>query len=349
MREITITDREEGQRLDRFLQKYMPVAPKSFFYKMLRKKNIVLNGKKATGTERIRKDDVVKMFLAEDTIEKFRGTAEKKHFAAPDGNHFSESLDIVYEDSHVLVVNKPMGVLSQKSDKDDVSLVEMIEDYLSEEGDSDTFRPGICNRLDRNTTGLVVAGKSIRSLQAMNRLFQERKVRKYYLCIVHGVLKDEQRLEGYLSKDEDSNTVSVSVERTDKYKLTEQSGSKGKSGNKEPVKIVTAYKPLQWGHYQGEEFTLLRVHLITGKSHQIRAHLASIGHPLVGDAKYSTKYFAEFDRKQFGQSWQLLHAWELHLPEESTLFSSDMVWQADLPEHFIKILIQLEMKLPEGE
>lgn len=397
MREITITDREEGQRLDRFLEKYMPEAPKSFFYKMLRKKNIVYNGKKATGSERIHTGDVLKLFLAEETIEKFRQSSEKKNAIVPGktsasvrhvihkDKHSSVPLNIVYEDDHVLIVNKPAGLLSQKADKKDISLVELIEEYLQNEGDADTFSPGICNRLDRNTTGLVTAGKTVRGLQEMNRLFQQRTIRKYYLCIVHGTLKQEQKLEGYLLKNESNNTVSIHTvglgrekgEKTilppnnRKEKREQKKGNK-RSENKKPVKIVTAYKPLQWSSYQGEKFTLLRVHLVTGKFHQIRAHLASIGHPLVGDVKYTTAQYAEFDKKQLGQSQQLLHAWELCLPKENSqrrdtdMQSTDRamvqgeedacnviprgkVWRADLPENFKSVLKRLKMKLPEGE
>lgn len=327
MRELVVTSREEGQRLLRYLEKYMQKAPKSFFYKMFRKKNIVLNKKKVTGTERIQDGDVVQLFLSDETIENFRQAKQTETAERP---KLKEPPEIVYEDADLLIVNKPAGLLSQKADKDDVSLVEWVVWYLSGEQAEDTFRAGICNRLDRNTSGLVVAGKSVRGLQEMNRYFKERTIRKYYLCIVHGELKENRRITGFLSKNTANNTVHIERE-----------------SGKNRVQIETEYEPLQWGSYQGEEFTLLRVHLITGKSHQIRAHLASIGYPLVGDVKYSTPRLTDFDKASFHQSCQLLHAWELQLPETATL--SSKVWRAKLPQTFVQIMTKVGMKPMEGE
>ncbi|MGN1377596.1 MAG: pseudouridine synthase, partial [Dorea sp.] len=156
MKEIIIKENEAGQRLDKFLKKYLSEAPASFIYKMLRKKNIVLNTKKASGNEHLTQGDSVKLFLSDETIEKFSVretlTCHTK----------SEKLDIIYEDEHVLLINKKAGVLSQKSRKEDVSLVEYVTDYLVQSGkitkdDLRTFHPAVCNRLDRNTSGLIVA------------------------------------------------------------------------------------------------------------------------------------------------------------------------------------------------
>lgn len=324
MREIKITGRESGQRLDRYLEKYMPDAPKSFFYKMLRKKNIVLNGKKSTGKERIEEGDSIKLFLADETIENFRSTVNQKKPQTMVKT--KDPLVVVYEDDEVLVVNKPVGVLSQKADKNDRSMVEMIVDHLQKEGGEDTFRPGICNRLDRNTSGLVVAGKTVRSLQEMNRLFQERTINKRYLCIVHGRLTKKQHLEGYLVKDSIRNKVTVSS-----------------TAGPDAVPIATEYEPLQWGELQGETYTLLQVHLITGKSHQIRAHLASNGHPLLGDVKYSTPKWIQADKQHFRQSMQLLHAWKLQVPEGAKLQAAGREWKAALPKHFYNIMQRLNM------
>ena len=177
MREISITSVDEGQRLDKYLAKFMPEAPKSFFYKMMRKKNIVLNGKKAAGMEKLAAGDVVKLFLADDTIDKFRGIAgaEKQYISKADTTSKKQrvKLDIIFEDEDILVVNKPVDMLSQKADKNDISLVEHITWYLESQKDNEDkafqgFKPGICNRLDRNTSGLIVAGKSIKGLQSMN-------------------------------------------------------------------------------------------------------------------------------------------------------------------------------------
>lgn len=374
MREVIISEREEGQRLDRYLEKYMPDAPKSFFYKMMRKKNIVLNGKKVSGSERIQTGDQIKLFLADETIEGFRSgkkaqevdlgaqhlsqakrptngarqmpqakrptngaqqmlQAKRLEKGARQGKielqqgHYDRNLpplQIVYEDAQFLVVNKPVGVLSQKADRNDRSIVEQITDYLADNAADDTFRPGICNRLDRNTSGLIVAGKTVRALQDMNKRFKERTICKYYLCVVHGSVSKKQYLKGHLEKDS----------RTNKVTVRQQPGPNS-------VPIATEYLPLQQGMYQGESFTLLQVHLITGKSHQIRAHLASIGHPLVGDVKYSTKRASAFDREQLHQRVQLLHAWQLIF----TAHGKEYVWKAELPDNFAQVLRRLGMEI----
>lgn len=374
MREVIISEREEGQRLDRYLEKYMPDAPKSFFYKMMRKKNIVLNGKKVSGSERIQTGDQIKLFLADETIEGFRsgkkaqevdlGARQMPQAKRPTNGarHLSQAkrptngaqqmpqakrmekgvrqgkielqqghydrnlppLQIVYEDAQFLVVNKPVGVLSQKADRNDRSIVEQITDYLADNAADDTFRPGICNRLDRNTSGLIVAGKTVRALQDMNKRFKEHTICKYYLCVVHGSVSKKQYLKGYLEKDS----------RTNKVTVRQQPGPNS-------VPIATEYLPLQQGMYQGESFTLLQVHLITGKSHQIRAHLASIGHPLVGDVKYSTKRASAFDREQLHQRVQLLHAWQLIF----TAHGKEYVWKAELPDNFAQVLRRFGMEI----
>lgn len=377
MREVIISEREEGQRLDRYLEKYMPDAPKSFFYKMMRKKNIVLNGKKVSGSERIQTGDQIKLFLADETIEGFR-SGKKAQEVDLGAQHLSQAkrltngarqmpqakrptngaqqmpqakrsekgahqgkielqqgyydrnlppLQIVYEDAQFLVVNKPVGVLSQKADRNDRSIVEQITDYLADNAADDTFRPGICNRLDRNTSGLIVAGKTVRALQDMNKRFKERTICKYYLCVVHGSVSKKQYLKGYLEKDS----------RTNKVTVRQQPGPNS-------VPIATEYLPLQQGVYQGESFTLLQVHLITGKSHQIRAHLASIGHPLVGDVKYSTKRASAFDREQLHQRVQLLHAWQFIF----TAHGKEYVWKAELPDNFAQVLRRLGMETEQN-
>lgn len=377
MREVIISEREEGQRLDRYLEKYMPDAPKSFFYKMMRKKNIVLNGKKVSGSERIQTGDQIKLFLADETIEGFRSgkkaqevdlgaqqmpqakrlekgarqmpqakrptngarqmsPAKRLEKGARQGKielqqgHYDRNLpplQIVYEDAQFLVVNKPVGVLSQKADRNDRSIVEQITDYLADNAADDTFRPGICNRLDRNTSGLIVAGKTVRALQDMNKRFKERTICKYYLCVVHGSVSKKQYLKGYLEKDS----------RTNKVTVRQQPGPNS-------VPIATEYLPLQQGMYQRESFTLLQVHLITGKSHQIRAHLASIGHPLVGDVKYSTKRASAFDREQLHQRVQLLHAWQLIF----TAHGKEYVWKAELPDNFAQVLRRLGIETKQN-
>ena len=196
MKEFQITENEAGQRFDKYLAKLLRNAPKSFFYKMLRKKNIKLNGKKADGSEKVTAGDEITLYLADETVESFRKQTPQKAQRTKNTGRKSMNIPVIYEDQDILVLNKPVGVLSQKADRDDYSLVEWLEDYLGKDT-AQTFRPGICNRLDRNTSGLVVAGKSIHGLQWMNRLFRERNLKKYYLCLVHGAVKGEKSFTGF--------------------------------------------------------------------------------------------------------------------------------------------------------
>ncbi len=405
MQVLQISEVEEGKRLARYLSNYMDQAPKGFLYKMLRKKNIVLNGKRAEGSEILRAGDEITLYLADETVEKFcgrkipatasprkgrrleneekfcgrkipatvsprkgrrleneekfcgrkipatasprKGTrleneekfcgrgipatayskrAEKQRGGLGEKNGKMQlAPDIVYEDKSLLVINKPQGLLSQKADRADYSLTDWVTDYLMtpEQKKDMIFRPGICNRLDRNTTGLIVAGKTVKSLQYLNRLFSERKLEKYYLCLVGGAIKKPAKIDGYLVKDGAGNQVHVVKEP--------ESGA---------VKIATAYYPLEAVRWQGSDYTLLKVHLITGKSHQIRAHLKSIGHPIAGDTKYGAASLNAGFQKEFGVRYQLLHAWQLkfgsvdYLPEQY----HGMVFEAPLPEQFANVI-----------
>lgn len=296
MRTLQVGKNEAGQRLDKLLAKYLNQAPKSFLYKMLRKKNIKLNGRKAEGSEKLTEGDVIELYLAEETIAGFQKEAQVQKVP-------KARLDIVYEDDNVLLINKPAGMLSQKAKESDVSLVEHVISYLLDSGqltkaDLAVFRPGICNRLDRNTSGLVAAGKSLAGLQAMNELFKERSLHKFYRCIVAGTVTEKPRIQGWLWKDEATNQVRIYKEE-----------------QKDALPICTEYIPLQQLTISGRPYTYLEVNLITGRSHQIRAHLASMGHPLIGDTKYGDARVNDYFRKQYGLKYQLLHAYRLELPE----------------------------------
>ena len=293
MKLITVHKQEEGQRLVKLLGAYLKEAPNSFFYKMLRKKNITLNGKKADGTEKLKCGDEIRLFLSDETYEKFAGKVQPKE------KFPMAKLNIVYEDSNVIFINKPAGMLSQKSVPSDVSLNEYLLGYLEKSGqwkqeESKAFRPSVCNRLDRNTSGMVICGKSMAGLQQMAALLKDRSLHKYYLCLVKGVMTESQHLEGYLLKDENSNQVKIFQKETE--------GA---------AHIITEYEPL----YTDGEVTLLKVTLVTGKSHQIRAHLSSTGHPIIGDPKYGDRKVNAFFRETHGIKNQMLHAWKLTFPE----------------------------------
>ena len=319
MQELHVTANEAGQRLDKLLAKFLNQAPKSFLYKMMRKKNIVLNGKKCTGNEKLKQGDSIKLFFSDETIEKFSAGT----YVTPKKEKIN-MLPIIYEDEQILLMNKPVGVLSQKAKDSDVSAVEILINYLIETNQLSkeqfrTFHPSICNRLDRNTSGILVAGKTLPALQEMNRFFKERTIAKYYRCLVKGrVIKNEDYIKGYLVKDQKTNKVSITKKKTE-----------------EGVPIETEYCVIQ----SNDEVSLLEVHLITGKTHQIRAHLASIGHPIIGDYKYGDKQINEMYRQAYGLKSQLLHAYRLEMPSSdgSLAYLNDKKFVAELPDKFIKI------------
>ena len=312
MQEVIIGKNEAGQRFDKFLGKYLKEAGTSFIYKMLRKKNIELNSKKATGSEKLSVGDSVKFFMSDETIAKFRGSVDAKSArsssAVAKGDNKNAELiasRVIYEDEHVLLVDKPAGVLSQKATPTDVSINEMILDYLMDKGDIDeadlqTFRPSVCNRLDRNTTGLISYGKTLAGIQALSQGFKDRTFHKYYLAIVWGQVVESCRIDGYLMKDEKTNKVTISDREI-----------------KDSVAIHTYYEPLKTGYVdvngKNKAITLLKIELITGKTHQIRAHLSSIGHSIIGDDKYGVRALNEQLKKQYKIKFQMLHAYELHI------------------------------------
>lgn len=372
MREITITRREEGQRFDKFLIKYLPGASSGFLHKMLRKKNIKLNGKKAEGREKLNDGDLIQIFFSDETLEKFqkpqkgksdfcnRAESSQAGHSTKNISHGStvtdsrEAVDtygkekagvtrkftkeelelrkqvrVLYSSEDILVFHKPAGMLSQRAQARDDSLNDYLIDYCIRRGilsgeELAGFRPSIANRLDRNTSGIVLAGISIRGLQRLAEMLRERTVGKYYLCLVEGRVKEDARIAGYLKKEEKNNKVSLYKEKVDGAAY-----------------IETEYKVLK----STDKASLLKIRLITGKSHQIRAHLASVGHPVFGDYKYGNRDFNNQIKWKDGVNYQLLHSYELIVPEGAGELSGLHIIDP-VPEVFHKVQKRWNLEVP---
>ncbi len=311
MKELKIGKNEAGQRLDKYLIKLLPDAGASFLYKMLRKKNITLNEKKCTGKEILLENDFVRIFFSDETYTKFQGGAqlhEKKHKSYSRKELAEKEIIIIYEDNDILILNKPIGILSQKSSEQDISMNEYLSGYLLDTGvvteaELQTFHPAVVNRLDRNTCGLILAGKTLSGLQFLSKIIKDRSLQKYYRTLVYGKWEIHSQLEGFLLKDDKKNQVQIVQQNIP--------GS-------DPIK--TGIDSI--GLYQIEHISIteLEIHLITGKSHQIRAHMASCGHPLLGDPKYGSDRYRTFEQKHHLKT-QLLCSYRLVFPECEGSFS----------------------------
>lgn len=297
MIEKIISKNEAHQRLDKYLLKLMPEAGISFCCKMLRKKNITRNGKKADGKEMIETGDHITLFLSDETFEKMQGNLAKENQKTAiyeKAYQLIKPLEIIYEDDDFIFVNKPSGILSQQTKVEDVSVNEWMIGYLlNQEKISNetlkTFHPSVCNRLDRNTSGLVLCGKSLRGSQILAFMLKERTAHKYYRCIVKGRITEKVSLNGYLIKD-NKNTVKIVNNEV-----------------KDASIIITNYSPV----FQDNDKTELEVELVTGKTHQIRAHLSSEGHPILGDPKYGDLKW----NQTMKYHRQLLHAYKIVFPQ----------------------------------
>lgn len=351
MIELKISKKDCGGRLDKFLFKYLKEAPSSFLYKMLRKKNIVLNGKKASGSELLKEEDRIKLFLSDETILKFGGfiyesipadrevdlasallETEADHSfyeLVKDLKWTFEEPKILYEDSDILILSKPTNVLSQIAKKGDISLNEWISHYLIEKGeltkeDLYTMKPAVANRLDRNTSGIILAGKTLAGLRFLSELIKNRTLKKYYLTAVKGIFKEPCLKEAYLMKNENHNTVKI-------YENVTEGASF----------IKTSFIPLS----NSETHSLLQVELITGKSHQIRAHLHFLGFPVIGDGKYGLKSDNTMYRR-LGLTHQFLHSFMLIFPKIEGDFSylSERTFIAPLSKNYLYLLKELELE-----
>ena len=292
MKEFKITDAETGQTLLKYLSKILPLAPISLLHKSLRKKNITINHKKCSGKEILGDNDIVQIWFSDETFSLFSKRTKKYSLKK---RNFNFAKYIIYEDEHIIIVNKPAGILTQGDESGEFTLNDALLKYCNFENDS-TAKPSVCNRLDRNTGGLVLCGKTISGLQTLNQIIKNRSLLKKYRCIVFGKTKKEETLKSFLTKSNESNKVTI---------------SNNKTNNSLPIE--TKYKRISVIEKNGLLCSLLEVQLVTGRSHQIRAHLSFIGHPILGDKKYGTKESIALSN-QLKMDYQLLQAFSLTFP-----------------------------------
>lgn len=319
MKQIEVSRADAGQRLDKYLRRIFPEMGSGFLYKMLRKKNITLNTKKASGSELIKEGDWIQCFFSEETFLKFSGrirtgceiqnaSSIAKSTEYEKAYRELKGIVVIYEDEHILLLNKPAGILSQKAKKDDLSLNEWMLGYLLDGDkirvtDLTHFKPSVCNRLDRNTSGIVICGKTLAATRMISQMLKDRSLHKYYRTYVHGKLEGTETLTAWHRKEASDNHADIS------FQISEQE----KDACDE---IITTYHTLK----TTGQYSYLEIELITGKTHQIRAHMAAYGHPIVGDKKYVELY-----RKKTGEKinpatghgyprFQLLHAYRLKFP-----------------------------------
>lgn len=313
MVKLTITDNESGQRLDRFLRKYFRKASLGSVYKMIRK-DVKLNGRRAREDTMLHAGDELSLYMTEEKVRALTADVKKKRAR--------RQFKIAYEDDNILIADKPWGLLTHgDAFEKKNTLANQVCGYLQEKGEYDpsrerTFTPSPVNRLDRNTTGLVIFGKNASALRELTKIIRERdSIEKYYMTIVCGCLEEELFLNDRLEKDTGRNVSEIIT------------GDGGKSA-------ATHVKPLK----SGRKFSLAEVRIFTGRTHQIRSHLEHAGFPLAGDAKYgSRKINAEL--KKYGITTQLLHAFRLKFTDISgeLKYLNGKTVEAPLPAEFMRV------------
>jgi 23S rRNA pseudouridine955/2504/2580 synthase len=342
MVEIGIGTNEQGQRLDRFLRKYLPEAPLSLIYKMIRK-DVKVNGRRRDNVYMLENGDVITLYLDQDHVDELRGRRSDASMLAGGGSASGskavgastskprKTFRIAYEDGDVLIADKPAGLLTHgDSTEKSKHLANQVQDYLIEKGEyvpraEKTFAPSPVNRIDRNTSGLVIFAKNYDALKRLNEYIRGReKIRKIYLTIVCGRIDSEMTLSGMITKDEDRN---VSTMRDD-------AESKSRTA-------VTFVRPLKHGTIEGMggmELTVAEVEIETGRTHQIRVQLADAGYPLAGDPKYGDPKVNRKLREKFGLTHQLLTAARLEFGDMDDYPALDgKTVEARLPKVFIKV------------
>ncbi len=290
MRELKIGKNDAGQRLDKFIVKTLDL-PTSLLYKSIRLKKIKVNRKRAEISTVLTEGDTVQCFLAEEFFARLDGDAKEANVTLA---RVTPKLDIVYEDENIILLNKRPGISVHEDEHNAINtLIVQIQAYLYQKGEYDptseqSFAPALCNRIDRNTGGIVIAAKNAEALRIMNEKIKVREIDKFYLAAVHGIPSPKSdTLRGYLLKDERTNQVRV-------YAKNPPRGAK---------EIITKYKVIA----STRDTSLVEVELLTGRTHQIRAHMAFIGHPLVGDGKYGIN---REDRAR-GYKYQALYSYKL--------------------------------------
>lgn len=289
MQEVIVEKKQSGQRLDKYLKKYLPAAGSGFIYKMLRKKNITLNAVKSDGSDILAEGDVIRFYFSDETFAKMKGTGV---LAADIPAWAGEEPEIVYEDEDILIMDKPAGLLSQSDKSGKRSANDWLLYHCREKGSiNEGFRPSVCNRLDTNTSGLLMCAKTYAGSRFLSDIIKDHSLRKFYMALAEGRMEGSAVLEGIWHKDEKNNKVRITA-------ITAPADEKPEGY------VKTAYRVVE----KKDSYTLLEVELFTGKSHQIRAHLASIGHPLAGDIKYGGHPYK-------GKSTQYLKAYKLVFPK----------------------------------
>ncbi|WP_274362396.1 RluA family pseudouridine synthase [Paenibacillus thermotolerans] len=306
----TVTPSESGKRLHRYIRNLMPNYPLGQIYKMIEQGKVKVNGKRKKQNYEMTAGDELTIYIEEEAFKQSAGAEKKVKFAG-----IRSDIDVVFEDDELLVVNKPVGLLTHpdQSEQRD-TLINRVHAYLYKNGrlDSQLFLPATANRLDRNTSGLVLVGKTAGMLHRLNQWIQKHELQKYYITIVQGKLSGDGTISGSLVREEGSNRTIVVAESAEDVV--------GKSA-------VTKYRALR----HGQGYTLVEVELVSGRTHQIRTHFQSIGHPLLGDIKYGGRAVKDVNH-------QLLHAYKIVLPEDRT-------FTAEPPSLFRSMLRQVGIAL----